>query len=98
MDPGGRPQADIAAADSYSPGDPVWVYRGGSWRPGVVLGASPVAAMVRYRPTEDRGTAVDTVTAVNLLGRTDDDQVDHPAATRAGLTLRLRGPEQAAAG
>jgi hypothetical protein len=39
----------------------------------VVLGSSEKAASVRYRPTDGRGTAVDTVLAHKLVPRDDDD-------------------------
>ena len=45
-------------------GQRVWVHREGSWRPGVVLSAAGSAVMVRYRPTDARGTGVDTVTTL----------------------------------
>lgn len=93
LDPGDRPQTGIEAADHYPIGAPVWVHRGGRWRPGCVLESSPRAAMVRYRPTDERGTAVDTVTAVNLLDRTDVDQIDQPPAWPDGMTVRPRGAE-----
>src|SRR4051794_28075947 len=79
LDPDRRPQAEIATPDSYPTGAPVWVHRGGRWRPSRVLGSSPLAVMVRYRPTDNHGTAVDTVRPVSLLTRTDADPVDHPA-------------------
>ena len=43
------------------------------FRPGVVLGSSDKAASVRYRPTEGRGTAVDTVLPHKIVPRDDDD-------------------------
>src|SRR5262249_54516180 len=36
IDPYGRNPAEIAPAGSYRPGDLVWVFRHGGWRPGVV--------------------------------------------------------------
>ncbi len=59
-------------ADAYSAGQAVWVFRG-SWRPGVVLNASPRAVMVRYAPAAGRGTGVDTVFAADLAERDDFD-------------------------
>ena len=72
-DPAARPNADVTRPDQYPRGARVWVYCAGSWRPGVVLGSSDKAASVRYRPTEGRGTAVDTVLAHKLVSRDDDD-------------------------
>lgn len=68
--------ADLLSPEEYAPGTGVWVFCGGTWRPGIVIGSSPQAASVRYRPTESRGTAVDTVMARNLAKRTDSDAVD----------------------
>ena len=48
------------------------------------------AAIVRYRPTESRGTAVDTVMATNLAPRTDADPVDEFAQPEPdGLRRRI---------
>ena len=58
-------------ADQYQPGQRVWVYRAGAWRPGVVLHRSAQAVMVRYRPGAGSGTGVDTVTAGSLAGRSE---------------------------
>lgn len=78
MDPYRRPPATVPAANRYAKGSPVWVYRGGRWRPGRILAASAAAATVRYRPVDTRGTAVDTVLAVCLVRRVDDDPIDRP--------------------
>jgi len=59
--------------DGYRPGERVWVHRAGSWRPGVVLSSSTKAVTVRYRPSESRGTGVDTVTGDSIAARDDDD-------------------------
>ncbi|MEJ3741690.1 hypothetical protein WEI85_00110 [Actinomycetes bacterium KLBMP 9797] len=78
--PDGRDPNTVASLAAYPPTTPVWVYRSGSWRPGIVLQASARAAMVRYRPTEQQGTAVDTVTAVHLAHREDPDRfLDQPS-------------------
>jgi hypothetical protein len=76
---------DIVGAGSYRRSDPVWVYRGGNWRPGVVESSSAQAALVTYRPTPASGTAVDTLTAPYIVGRDDEDtaldqkpQLDRP--------------------
>lgn len=64
---------DALTADQLNPGEPIWVYRAGSWRPGVVLCVSPRAVMVRYRPTDAGGTAVDTVNLAVLALRGEPD-------------------------
>jgi hypothetical protein len=92
MDPRGR--RDVPPADSYGRGARVWVHRGDAgWRPGRIEAASPIAAMVTYRPTEHRGTMVDTVTAEYLAPRTGDDPVDRaqPCPGEA-LPVRPRTP------
>jgi len=73
IDPATRPLDDIVRPDQYPRGARVWVFSAGSWRPGVVLSASAKAASVRYRPTEGRGTAVDTVLPHKLVPRDEDD-------------------------
>jgi len=75
LDPDQRDPADIAPTNSYRPADPVWIHRAGAWYPGIVEAASPGAAMVTYRPIDSRGTYVDTLTAANLIARTDIDPV-----------------------
>lgn len=73
IDPETRSPADVAPTDSYRPADPVWIYRGGQWRSGVVESASSRAATVTYRPNGSRGTGVDTLTARYLLARVEAD-------------------------
>jgi hypothetical protein len=73
IDPDQRDPADVAPTDSYRPADPVWVFRGGGWRAGVVEKASARAATVTYRPSSSRATGVDTLTARFLLARADHD-------------------------
>lgn len=73
IDPQRRESATIASTDSYRPADRVWVYRGGSWRAGVVEAVSARAATVTYRPSGARGTGVDTLTAQYLVPRTEVD-------------------------
>jgi hypothetical protein len=75
LDPDRRRPADIAPTDSYQRADPVWIHRGGAWHPAIIEVASPRAAMVTYRPIDSRGTYVDTLTAPNLIVRTDVDPV-----------------------
>jgi hypothetical protein len=80
VDPDHRDPAEIAPTDTYHPADPVWVYRGGDWRAGVVENSSTRAATVTYRPAGTRGTGVDTLTAPYLAARTDrDPHLDRPA-------------------
>ncbi len=72
--------AGTPATDAYRPGQRVWVYRAGAWRPGLVLNRSPRAVTVRYRPADGAGTGVDTVTAASLAARIDPDPcLDDPA-------------------
>jgi diguanylate cyclase (GGDEF)-like protein len=76
-DPARRDLADVAPASAYRRGDPVWVYRYGAWRPGVVEGASSRAVMATYRCTEGRGTVVDTMSAEYVMPRGEvDAQLD----------------------
>ncbi|HYN96916.1 MAG TPA: hypothetical protein VES42_23995 [Pilimelia sp.] len=89
MDPDRRDPAEVAPTDSYRPADPVWVYRGGGWRAGVVEAVSVRAATVRYRPTAARGTGVDTLTAPYMQTRAEFDPLldgkrpeDRDGATR----------------
>ena len=83
IDPDHRDPADVAPTDSYQPADPVWVYRSGVWRSGVVEAVSARAAMVTYRPNGARGTGVDTLTAPYVLTRTDADPLlDSPTPRR----------------
>jgi hypothetical protein len=79
-DPGRRDPSHIPPADSYRRDDAVWVYRNGSWHPGVVNGVSPLAVMVTYQSIGARGTVVDTVTPEYLLphrGLTQSAGGDH---------------------
>lgn len=73
LDPEQRDPTEVAPTDSYQPADPVWVYRGGVWRAGVIEAASARAATVTYRPSTARGTGVDTLTARYLLARIEAD-------------------------
>jgi hypothetical protein len=68
-----RDPAEVAPTNTYRPTDPVWVYRGGLWRAGVVETSSTRAATVTYRPNDNRGTGVDTVTAQYIFARADAD-------------------------
>jgi hypothetical protein len=83
LDPTKRNKADVAPTDSYRPADRVWVYRGGTWRAGVVEAVSELAAMVTYRPNSARGTGVDTLTAEYVLPRAEVDPfLDTPLPDR----------------
>ena len=77
LDPQCRDRADLAPAGSYQRDDPVWVYRDGAWRPGVVENASPRAVLVTYRHAGGTGTVVDTMTAEYVVARNAvDPQLD----------------------
>ena len=79
IDPEDRDPAEVAPTDTYHPADPVWIYRGGAWRAGVIETASARAATVTYRPSGERGTGVDTVTALYVLARSEvDPLLDKP--------------------
>ncbi|MEV1290439.1 hypothetical protein [Micromonospora sp. NPDC049679] len=71
--PHARDAGEVAPTDDYRPADPVWVYRDGGWRAGVVEAVSARAATVTYRPAGARGTGVDTLTARYVLARSDAD-------------------------
>jgi hypothetical protein len=73
VDPEQRSSAQIAPTDSYRRYDRVWIFRDSVWRSGVVEAASERAATVTYRPTGDRGTGVDTVTARYVIRRAEED-------------------------
>ena len=78
IDPNRRDPAKVTPTDSYRPADPVWVFRGGTWRAGIVEAVSPRAATVTYRPNNARGTGVDTLTAAYVLPRADVDLLLDP--------------------
>jgi hypothetical protein len=84
IDPNQRDPHEVAPTDSYRPADRVWVYRGGSWRAGVVEASSDRAATVTYRPTGAPATGVDTLTAPFLLPRADP----HPVLDEGGRPRR----------
>jgi diguanylate cyclase (GGDEF)-like protein len=76
-----RDPATVALAGTYQRHDPVWVYREGAWRPGVVESASYRAVMATYRSAAGTGTVVDTMTAEYVLARhTTDPQLDRGIA------------------
>jgi diguanylate cyclase (GGDEF)-like protein len=81
FDPYRRNRAALAPAGSYLRDDPVWVYRDGSWRPGVVECASRRAVLVTYRLCGGTGTVVDTMTAEYVVARdASDPQLDRRVA------------------
>jgi hypothetical protein len=71
--PSERDPGDITAADSYRPGEAVWIHRG-AWRPGIVLDASSRAVIVRYRH-QGRAVGVDTVLAHHVARRDEHDPI-----------------------
>lgn len=73
IDPDHRDPTEVAPTDSYHPNDPVWVYRDGTWRAGIVDGASVLAATVIYRSNGARGIGVDIRTAPYVLARNEVD-------------------------
>src|SRR6266545_44456 len=76
-----RDPADVEPASTYQRDDPVWVYREGAWRPGVVESASAWAVMATYRYAGGTGTVVDTMAAEYVLARTTGDaQLDRKAS------------------
>jgi len=81
IDPTDRDPAEVAPTDTYQPADPVWIYRSGGWRVGMVEAASARAATVTYRPTGEQDTGVDTVTAPYMLARIDIDPLTDGAGT-----------------
>lgn len=92
MDPRNRLPAEITPAAGYAKDIKIWVHRGGTWRPGRVIEASALAVMVRYRPTDGRGTAVDTVTADHVAYRADTIPIDDLLPQRAAV-VSPRGAE-----
>ena len=70
------PLPGVGATSVWAGGDRVWVWVAGGWHPGVVASASPVAALVYYRPAGGNGRGTDTVTCGYLAPRSEADQVD----------------------
>jgi hypothetical protein len=72
--PEDREPTTIAPTDSYHRADPVWVYRTGTWRAGIIEAANPRAATVTYRINNSGGgTGVDTLTARYVIPRRESD-------------------------
>lgn len=84
-EPADRDPATIAAAGTYSSGDPVWVYRDGDWRAGVVETASARAVMARYRCARGLGTAVDTMRAEYVAAAASIDRYLEQGSSRLGM-------------
>jgi hypothetical protein len=82
IDPERLDPARVTPTDRYRPADPVWVYRDGVWRAGIVELASPYAATVSYRSDGPRGLEVDIRTARYVSPREDIDP-DIDLATQA---------------
>ena len=57
IDPEHRDPAQIAPTNTYRPTDPVWVFRGGLWRSGVVEGDDD-RSRLGYDPHPDQGGKV----------------------------------------
>ncbi|WP_148083531.1 hypothetical protein [Micromonospora sp. Llam0] len=70
----------VPAADSYQPGDPVWVHRHGEWNSGMVREASGRAVLVDYHRPGQRGSLTDTVLNLYVMRRDDPDPLldTHP--------------------
>jgi hypothetical protein len=79
-------QFEVDDEVQYQAGQPVWVFRVGAWRPGIVLHSSSRAVMVRYRPGAGSGTGVDTVTGRSLAHRAERD----PSLDGAPESLSVR--------
>jgi hypothetical protein len=74
INPDEREPGTIAPTDSYRPAEPVWVFRAGVWRAGIIEAATARAATVTYRiNNSSRGTGVDTMTARYVLPRREAD-------------------------
>lgn len=76
MNPLDRDQ--VPAADSYQPGDAVWVYRHGAWNPATVREASARAVLVDYHRPGQRGSLTDTVMDLYVMRRDDPDPLLDP--------------------
>jgi hypothetical protein len=79
--PAARDPASIASPASYARNAPVWIFRAGAWRPGLVIASSDRAALVRYRHTHTRAVSTDTAFAADLAARDEyDAHIDPPPA------------------
>jgi hypothetical protein len=67
--PADRDPATITSPATYVRSGPVWIYRDGAWRPGLVLASSDRAALVQYWHTGNLATGTDTAIARDLAAR-----------------------------
>jgi hypothetical protein len=88
MAPARRDPAAVARPLDLEEGARVWIYRSSQWRPGRVLASSLQAALVRYRPSDSRGTLVDTAVPADLAPRTEvDPPLDSSSASHEGPAI-----------
>lgn len=66
-------RGQVPAADSYQPGDAVWVFRHGVWNPGTVRSSSRVAVLVDYHRPGGGGVLTDTVADLYVMPRDQPD-------------------------
>ncbi len=74
--PSDRDPATIASPAAYARNAPVWIYRGGAWRPGFVRASSDRAALVEYWYTGNLASGTDTAIACDLAARHEHDVHD----------------------
>jgi hypothetical protein len=83
--PADRDTTDIASPATYARNSPVWIYRGGAWRPGLVVASSERAALVEYRYTGNLARGTDTAIARDLAARHEyDPDLDPAPPTSSG--------------
>lgn len=78
-DPTHRAPATISSPATYAHGAPVWIFRRGAWRPGLVVASSELAALVEYRYTGSLARGTDTAVARDLAVRDEYDPYLDPA-------------------
>jgi hypothetical protein len=83
-DPADRDAATIASPAAYTRNDPVWIWRGGAWRPGLVLASSERAVLVQYRHTGNLATGTDTAIACDVAAREEYDPYLDRTPRRSG--------------
>lgn len=81
-DPADRDPTTIASPATYARNAAVWIFRGGAWRPGVVVASSEGAALVEYRYTGNLARGTDTAIARDLAARHEYDPHLDPAPSR----------------
>ncbi|WP_144123699.1 hypothetical protein [Catellatospora sichuanensis] len=69
INPARRASAEIAATDSYQPGDRVWVYRERKWQAGIISDIATDKAVIICGG--DSGVVEETMTAPRLMVRDD---------------------------